>query len=81
MALDPHELRRRETGERVVAGDPDETFRAQSFPDQIAFGLRALVVPQDGRTEHLRAGIQGDQSVHLPGEPDRLDVLAAGAGS
>ena len=33
VVLHPHELRRRETGERVVAGDPYEALRADRFPD------------------------------------------------
>ena len=79
VAPDPEQLGRREPGERVVAGDGDQALAADELADQVALGARALVVPQDGGPQDPVRRVQRDEAVHLPGEPDRLHVVAARA--
>ena len=74
VAPDPEELRGGEAGERVVAGDRDEPLAPDDRPDLVAFGRRALVVPQDRRPKDLAVAVQRDEAVHLAGQPDRLNV-------
>ena len=40
--------------------------------DLAALGAGALVVPEDRRAQHAVIGVEHDQAVHLPGEPDAL---------
>ena len=39
--------------------------------DLRALGRRALVVPEDRRAQHALVGVEDDEPVHLPREPDR----------
>ena len=80
VVADPDELRRREPGQRVVAGDLDEPFRADRGTDRVAFGSGPLVVPEDRRPEHPVGLVEQHQPVHLAGQPDRVDVVARDAG-
>ena len=75
VLADPEQLRRREAGQRVVAGDLDQPLRPDRLADRVAFRGRALVVPQDGGAQHRVGGVQDDGPVHLSGEPNPLDLL------
>ncbi len=74
VAAHPGELRRREPGQRVVAGDRDEPRLADRLADLVALGGRALVVPQDRRAQDLAGGVEQDEAVHLAREAHALDV-------
>ena len=79
VRANPGQLGRREPGQRVVAGDLDEALRADGRADRVALGGRALVVPQDRRPQDLARGVEQHEPVHLPGEPDALDVVGRDA--
>ena len=76
---DPDQLRRRETGERVVAGDRDQPLPPDSLANQVAFGGGALVVPQDGGAQDLIGLVQEHRPVHLSGQADRDHLVGAHA--
>ena len=81
VVADPDELRSREAGQRVVAGDRDEPLRPDGGPDRVALGGGALVVPQDRRPEDAVRVVQQHEAVHLAGQPDRGDVARPGCRS
>ncbi len=58
VVSNPQDLGGGEPGERVIAGDRDESFPAQSLSNLLTFGAGPLVVPQDRGTEDLIVGIQ-----------------------
>jgi hypothetical protein len=76
VVADPHELRRREAGQRVVAGDLDQPLATDRRPDRVALDGGALVVPEDRGAEDGISGIEQNEPVHLAGEADRHDVGA-----
>ena len=48
----------------------DQPLEPDGALDLVALGLRALVVPEDRRPEHLVARVQRHQPVHLAAQPD-----------
>ena len=66
----PQELRRGEAGERAVAGERDQALEPDALLDLGALGRRALVVPEDRRTEDLASLVEADEPVHLAREAD-----------
>jgi len=76
----PQNLGRGEAGQGVVAGDFDEIGLTQRRPDVVALRAGALVVPQDGRAQHLTFLVQQGQAVHLPGQPQGGYIGAGDAG-
>ena len=80
VLADPDELGRREAGQGIVAGDLDQPLRPDGLPDQVAFRAGSLVVPEDRRPEHVVGPIEQDGAVHLPGQPDRGDVVGTDPG-
>jgi hypothetical protein len=64
VVADPHELRRGEPRQRIVAGDRDEPLGADGTPDGVALGAGPLVVPQDRGTQHVAARIEQHGAVH-----------------
>ena len=75
----PHELRRREAGQRVVAGDLDESLGPDGLADRVARRGGPLVVPQDGRAQDVVGRVEEHGAVHLAGQADRDDVVARDA--
>jgi hypothetical protein len=73
VIANPHELRGREPGDRVVARDLDEPLRPDHLADQVALRGGPLVVPQDRRAEHPVRGIEQDRAMHLSRQAHRLD--------
>ena len=51
VSAQPEQLRRREAGERPVAGERDQPLEADALLDLGALGAGALVVPEDRRAE------------------------------
>jgi len=66
----PQDLGGGEAGQGAVSGELDEPLLTDGGVDLVALGLRALVVPQDRRAQHLAALVQADQPVHLPRQAD-----------
>ena len=66
----PQQLGRREPGERTVAGQRNQPLEPDRPLDLLALLRGPLVVPQDRRAEHPVGRIEGDEPVHLAGEPD-----------
>ncbi len=50
ILFDPQNFRRGESRQRHIAGDADKFFFANGAMDFITLTLRALVIPQNGRT-------------------------------
>ena len=80
MAPQPQQLGRLEAGAGAVAGDRDHPLAAEAAVDLVAFGVRAGVVPEQGRADRLAIVVQEYRAVHLPGQPDRGDGTVAGGG-
>ena len=76
VAAQPEQLRGREARERPIAGERDESLEADALLDLCALGPGALVVPEDRRAEHAVLRVEADQTVHLAGEADSVDVDA-----
>ena len=70
VTAQPQELRRREPGQRAVPGQRDQPVEADALLDLGALGAGALVVPEDRRADHAVRAVEGDEAVHLAGEPD-----------
>ena len=77
MLAQPQQLRRREAGQRAVAGQLDEPLEADALLDLAALRRRALVVPEDRRADHLAGRVERDEAVHLAAQPDPGDVAHA----
>jgi len=75
MLCHPQDLGSGETGQRHIASDLDELLPAHALVDRIALGLGTLIIPQDGRPEHLASLIQQNQPVHLAGQADRGNIF------
>ena len=62
----------------VRAGLATSRIRASRPPafclDLAALGRRALIVPEQGRADHLAGGIEEDRAVHLAAQADAGDV-------
>ena len=72
----PEQLRRREAGERAVAGQRDQPLEADPLLDLLALRRGALVVPEDRGAEHAVVLVLHDEPVHLAGEADRRGLHA-----
>ncbi len=70
----PEQLGGGEAGQGAVAGEPDETIAAASGLQRGALRRGALIVPEDRRADHLPAGVEAHQPVHLAGEADTEDL-------
>ena len=66
MPAQPEQLGRREAGKRSVPRQLDQAPEADSLLDLGALGARPLVVPEDGRAQHLLLLVEDDEAVHLP---------------
>ena len=75
MVSQPENLGRGKSGERRIGDHLDELL-APPGPafDLFTLGGRALVVPQQGRADHLVLLVEKHRAVHLTGEADRPDV-------
>jgi hypothetical protein len=80
VAAHPQQLRRREPGERAVAGERDEPVEPERRLDLLALRARAPVVPEDGGPDDVVGGVERDEPVHLTGQPDAGGVVAAQLG-
>src|SRR5438270_13518848 len=65
-----HELGGGETGQRPVARERDQPLETDRLLDPAALLRGALVVPQDRPAQDLVRGIERDQTVHLPRQPN-----------
>jgi hypothetical protein len=70
MTLHPQQFWCREAGQRTVAGERDQLVARDALLDDRALLCRPLVVPEDGWPQNAIGGVEGDQAVHLAGEPD-----------
>ncbi len=71
MPADPEELGGRETGQGRVGDQPDQRLATAGFRlDLVAFGRRALIVPEQGGADHLAGRIKEDRAVHLAAQAD-----------
>jgi hypothetical protein len=80
ILLHPKNFGRRKTRERVIASGLDQSLLAQPAADLVTLRTRALVVPQDGRAQHLPILVQQHEAVHLPCQPDAVHVVCLYAG-
>ena len=76
----PEELRRGEARQRAVPRQPDELAEPDALLDLGALLPGPLVVPEDRRAEHAVGVVEGDEAVHLAGEPDPRDAVASELG-
>jgi len=79
VIADPEDLRRGEARQRGVAGEPNEALAPHALIDLLALAVGPLVVPQNGRPQHLPPGVEQHGAVHLAAQSDPLDLLAADA--
>src|ERR671937_2267839 len=68
MAAKPEQLRRRESGERAVAGEHDQPLESDAPFDLCTLCGGGLVVPEDRRAQHRFVLVEADEPVHLAGE-------------
>src|SRR5918995_2804931 len=69
MSAQPQELGCREARERPVPRQLDQALEPDARLDLRALGRRALVVPEDRRSEDVASLVQADEPVHLAREP------------
>src|SRR5918995_87600 len=69
MSAQPQELGCREARERPVPRQLDQALEPDARLDLRALGRRALVVPEDRRSEDVVSLVQADEPVHLAREP------------
>src|SRR5918995_2556009 len=67
---EPQQLRSGEARERAVAGQRDQPLELEPLLYLGALRRRALVVPEDRRTEDVASFAQAYEAVHLAREPD-----------
>ena len=67
-------------GQRAIAGPRDQLLEPDPLLDLGALRRRAAVVPEDRRADHVTAGVEHDEAVHLPGQADAGDVVDAERG-
>ena len=80
VAAQPQQLRRGEAGQRAVAGQRDQPRRARRAPRSPRTRPPCAVVPQDRGADHRVGGVERDEAVHLPAEPDARRPRRASAG-
>ena len=78
---DPEQFRQSEVGERGIAGQLDQALGAEEFVEFPALFFAALVTPDDGTANDLVGGIEQNRTVHLAGEANTGDLIAADTGS
>ena len=66
----PENLGGRESRQRRVRGDLNQTLRADLLRDFVALGGGALVTPDDGTAQNLAVFIEHDKAVHLAGNTE-----------
>ena len=66
----PEDLRSRESRQRRVRGDFDQTLRTDLLRDFVALGGGALVTPDDGAAQDAAVFIEHDKAVHLAGNTE-----------
>ena len=76
----PEELRGSEARQSTVPRQPDELAEPEAILDLGALLPGPLVVPEDGRAEDAVGVVEGDEAVHLAGEPDPRDAVASDLG-
>jgi hypothetical protein len=74
VTAQPQQLRRREAGQRAVAGAGDQLGEPDPLLDLGALLSRPAVVPQDGGADHAAGRVERHEPVHLPAQPDPGDV-------
>ena len=74
MPADPEDFGGGKARERNIGRIFGELFSADHFVQIIRFFRRAVVVPQNGRTDHTVRFIQNDQAMHLPAKTDAGDL-------
>ena len=75
----PEDLRRREAGQHLVAGEGEQPVEAKPLGDLVALLTRALIVPEDRRPEHPIVAVEHRQPVHLAGHADGAHIVAGRA--
>ena len=65
----PQQLRRLEARAGAVAGDRDHPLAADPRVDLIAFGVRARIVPEQGRADRVAVAVEEHRAVHLARQP------------
>jgi hypothetical protein len=70
----PQQLGRGEARHGGIAGD--RARPGLNALELFAFGGRPPVVPQDGRPQHVVAGVQQRRPMHLPRQPDGTNLGA-----
>jgi hypothetical protein len=78
VLLHPDDLRRGESGQRVVACGLNQVCEADSLADQIAFRAATLIVPENRRAQHVAFVIEQNQPVHLAGQANGGNILTTG---
>ena len=76
----PEQLRRREAGERAVAGQLDQALQADALLDLRALGAGALVVPEDRRPQHASSAPSATRPCIWPEKPSGSPSLPAELG-
>ena len=71
---------RSEARQSTVPRQPDELAEPEAILDLGALLPGPLVVPEDGRAEDAVGVVEGDEPVHLAGEPDARDAVASDLG-
>src|SRR5690606_20913673 len=79
VMADPEELGSREARECVVSGGGNAGITPHLLADFVALGGRALIVPEDGRPEHLARCIEEHQAMHLAGKAHGFDIVPINA--
>ena len=77
MCVHPQQLGQREVGQRRIAGQLDQAFVADLLFQPVALGLGARVAPDERGAQDLAVFVEHDAAVHLAGEADGLDLVAA----
>jgi len=76
MALEPQNLWRGETGHNEIAREPDRRLGAAEFlGDDRAFGRRARVAPELGRSDDVAVFIERDKAMLLARNADAAHLL------
>ena len=76
----PQKFRQSEIGQRWIAGEPDESFRANSFGKIAALFFAAQVAPDERRPNDFVGDVQHDGAMHLSGKSDARDLIRLQAG-
>ena len=80
MLFHPEDFCRRKAGYRRVRRNLNDFFRTQHTVHILDLFARSLVAPDNRAAQHLAVFIQHNQSVHLSGKPNALDICHIHAG-